>query len=482
MIASPGRGRVRDLFLRLQGLIFLAAFLSLLVQVSLLFGEGGLLPAARYLDRIRPAVGRLGAPTLFWLDASDTTLRLVAVAGAVVSLGLVINIAPRYCLVVLWVLYLSFVTVGQDFLAFQWDNLLLESAFFALFVSPGGLRPRSAPAPHPIGVFLMLWLVFRLHIESGAAKLLTGDPSWRDLTAMATYYETAPLPTWVGWYAHQLPLRVHRLSSLLTLLLELGVVWGIWGPRSLRLPTFATLAALQVFILATANYATFNYLTLALLLFVLDDGHLAWLAARLGRRLEPSPPRRVDRRTTAALAIAATVLVPISIVPFVPFLGPRAEAPGVTRPLRRALVTFRTINAYHLFASMTLVRREAVIEGTRDGITWLPYEFRYKPGEPTRAPGFLAPHQPRVDFQLWFLLLGRRAAPYFDRLLERLVDAPAVVAPLFTRDPFGGEPPRQVRVAIYRYRFTDSATRRATGAWWSREALGTIQPIGSNPK
>src|SRR6184192_3103055 len=178
-MAAPSRGRVRDVYLRLLGVIFLAAFLSLLVQVRLLLGREGLLPAATYVDAIR-RLGFFAAPTVFWLDASDHTLVGAAVAGAILSFGLILNVAPRWCLIALWALYLSFVNVGQDFLSFQWDNLLLETGFFALFITPATLRPRGAPAPRPLGVFLMLWLLFRLNVESGVAKLVSGDPTWRD--------------------------------------------------------------------------------------------------------------------------------------------------------------------------------------------------------------------------------------------------------------------------------------------------------------
>ena len=364
-------------------------------------------------------------------------------------------------------LYLSFVTVGQDFLAFQWDNLLLETAVCALFVAPGSLRPRAAPPPHPLAVFLMLWLVFRIHVESGAAKLLLGDPTWRDLTAMATYYETAPLPTWIGWWAHQMPLWAHRACGVFVYGVELGLPLLIWGPRRLRAAAFAGMVAMQVAVLATANYGFFNYLSIALALWVLDDGHF-------GRAAVPhEPPPR-----SFVLAIAVPVLVALSVVEFLPFLHPPAGLERHLLPVRRALAPFRSVNSYHLFAHMTLVRREAVIEGSADGATWLAYEFRYKPGDPARPPPFVAPHQPRVDFQLWFLLLGPRAgARYFEALLARLLTAPEVVAPLFARDPFPATPPRFVRVAIYRYRFTDVATRRATGAWWQRELEGRSRPL-----
>ncbi|TMB23590.1 MAG: lipase maturation factor family protein [Deltaproteobacteria bacterium] len=173
-------------------------------------------------------------------------------------------------------------------------------------------------------------------------------------------------------------------------------------------------------------------------------------------------------------------MVALSVIEFLPFLRPPAGLERLLLPVRRAVAPFRSVNSYHLFAHMTLVRREAVIEGSADGATWLPYEFRYKPGDPERAPPFVAPHQPRVDFQLWFLLLGPRpGARYFDTLLARLLTAPEAVAPLFARDPFPTTPPRFVRVAIYRYRFTDAATRHATGAWWERELEGRSRPLAA---
>ena len=473
---APGRAHVRTLFLRLLGVIFLIAFLSLLSQLTLLFGRDGLLPAQRYLAAIGSTHGLLAAPTLFWMSCSDTTLRAAALAGVAISVALIFNWTPRVSLFMLWALYLSFVTVGQDFLSFQWDNLLLESAFFSLFVTPAGWRPKDPPSPPPFAIFLMQWLLFRLHFESGAAKLLSGDPTWRNLTAMVSYYETAPLPTWLGWYAHQMPVWAHTLSALFTFVVELVVPFLMWGPRRLRVPAFLLMVGMQLSVILTANYGFFNYLTMALCLFVLDDGHLDWAAGCLGRRLRRAPPRAEGLLAHAIGALLLIILVPVSVVPFLPFVS--ATAYRDTVAVRRVLNPVRSINAYHLFASMTMVRREPVIEGSNDGEHWEAYEFRYKPGDPNRAPPFVAPHQPRVDFQLWFLLLGGRpAAPYFDTLLTQVRDGSPVVASLFAHNPFAQQPPRFVRVAVYRYRFSDAATRRATGAWWSRELLGHAPPL-----
>jgi hypothetical protein len=313
--------------------------------------------------------------------------------------------------------------------------------------------------------------VFRLNVESGVAKLLLGDPTWRDLTAVATYYETAPLPTWVGWWAHQLPLSAHRAAAAGMYVVELALPFLLWAPHTARTLVFVAMCAMQFVFLATGNYGFFNYLSLALTLWVLDDAHLAWAAGKLGRTVVHRE-RTASRARTVLLAVAVAVLVPLSLVPFLRFAGlPHARL----LPVQQILGTLRSINAYHLFATMTLVRREAVIEGSADGTTWLAYDFHYKPGDVDRPPPLVAPHQPRVDFQLWLLFLGRMPR-YFDTLLTRLLTEPRVVAPLFRRDPFADAPPLYVRVAVYRYRFTDTSTRRATGNWWQRELEGYSQP------
>src|SRR5262249_38775365 len=226
------------------------------------------------------------------------------------------------------------------------------------------------------------------------------------------------------------------------------------------------------------NYGFFNYLSLALCLWVLDDGHLAGLARRLGRPVRPEPVARPGRVATAALGAAAAVLVALTLVPFLPFVPGARPFVRAALPVRALLDEVRSINAYHLFAQMTLVRREPVIEGSDDGVTWQSYELRYEPGDVDRPPPLAAPPEPAVDFRMWFLLLGgRMLAPGSRTLLDRLLHEPAAVAPLFARDPFPAPPPRFLRLAVYRYRFSDAATRAATGAWWTRELEGTTRPI-----
>jgi hypothetical protein len=323
--APPARAHVRDLFLRLMGLVFLAAFLSLLVQVTALVGDDGLLPARDFLAR---AGGVLGAPTVFgWIGTGDRVLRGAAVAGAAVSVALACNLAPRWCLLFLWALYLSFVTIGQDFFAFQWDNLLLEAAVLGVLLAPAG----SGRGPRRRRIRcggLALWLLFRLHVESGLAKLLLGDPSWRDLTALATYYETAPLPTWVGWWAHQMPMAAHRATALFTYTVELVLPLWLLGRAALRVAAFAGMVGMQLAILLTANYGFFNYLSLAICLFALDDGTgLGDGPPRPPAR--PTPPRVPSTIATAGMAApppCSCVLVAARV---------RAVRAAATRGVRR---------------------------------------------------------------------------------------------------------------------------------------------------
>ena len=179
------------------------------------------------------------------------------------------------------------------------------------------------------------------------------------------------------------------------------------------------------------------------------------------------------RVRSAAYLLLAVVLVALSVIPFLRFVTPVAPVIAQTRSV---LASFRSINAYHLFASMTLIRREAIIEGiddTEPGAQWLSYEFRHKAGDLNRAPAFVAPHQPRVDFQLWFLLLGRRPwPPYFTNLLAKLLAKPDEVRDLFDRMPFHLRPPSRLRVAVYRYTFSDTEERAQDGRWWNRELVG----------
>ncbi len=478
---SAPRAAVRDLWIRLLGVVLIIAFLSLHAQVLPLLGERGVLPAADWTAAVSRGIadGRLHAwqfPTLFlWIEPTDAVLlwgtRLGAALGALLLLGL----WPRAALLAAWALYLSYATVAREFLSFQWDNLLLEATFLSLFVAPSGLWPRRAPPPGAPGVLLLLWLLFRVHAESGWAKWLGGDPAWRDLSAMTSYWETAPLPTWLGWWAHQLGQPVQQAFTAASLGVEALVPFLLLGPRRLRLLACVLLLAFQVSVAATANYGFFNLLTIGLCLWALDDGHLQAVALRVRLPVAPRPPAAPLPRWAARAALAGALLMAfVAAAPFHAYWQDREPGPpSALERLEARLAPWRTLNVYHLFVSLTLVRREIEIEGSRDGATWEPYVWRHKPGDPARAPDFVAPHQPRLDFQAWFLCLdGPPRAAWFQRLLQLLVREPALMARLFERTPCGDDPPAWLRVSLWQYRFTSRAERSRTGDWWTRDLLG----------
>jgi hypothetical protein len=146
------------------------------------------------------------------------------------------------------------------------------------------------------------------------------------------------------------------------------------------------------------------------------------------------------------------------------------------------LEPFRTFNHYGLFAVMTTSRREIVIQGSNDKVRWLAYEFKYKPGEVRRRPGFVEPHQPRLDWQMWFAALGEAPQnPWFASFCLCLLRGSPPVLGLLQRNPFPRQPPRYIRAVVYEYHFTDFATRRRTGAWWRREDKGLYLPPISMP-
>lgn len=463
------------LFLRVLGLVYLIVFASLALQVHLLIGSDGLLPVRDFLAAHQgEGISRFWRfPTLFWLWDGDEAVRSGTILGMALALGLTLGWHSKLFLVGLWLLFLSYVTAGRDFFWFQWDNLLLESTALSLLLPASPTVP-----PHPWVIFLFRWLLFRLLFESGLAKVQTGAQSWLPLTAMAYYYETAPLPSLGGWYAHQLPLWVHRWISAFTLLGELLGPLLIWGPRGARRFAFIMYAGFQVAIQATANYGYFNILSLVLGLFLLDARDLTWLPTWIvGAPGTPpsSGPGVRALRTRWLVGVAAGVIFLLTLLEMMMLLaGPGVVASRFLVTVRDLSQPFRVASKYHLFAHIDPRRVEVEIEWTADGREWQPYNFHYKPGPIHRPPPVIAPYQPRVDFQLWFFTLGRDggAHEYFNILVRRLCTRPLSVRQLFEGDSFPPAPPQAIRVAYYRYWMTDPATRNLAGVYWKRELLG----------
>ena len=487
----------RRLFLRLLGLVYLIAFASLAVQIRGLVGEHGVLPAERFLDWVHSNYGA-GAyrliPTLFWLDASDTALLIGAWTGAALGLLLMLGVRPRLLLILLWLLYLSLSVVGQDFLSFQWDALLLETGLLAVLWAPPRFPRRVSPPPlllvsEPVGpadssgtglVFdgarwLLVFLLFKMMFLSGVTKILSGDPTWQHGTALDFHFETQPLPPWTAWYAHHWPEWMRQALTWGTLAVEAGAPWLLLLPTRFRRPRLVgvlAIALLQVGIAATGNYGFFNLLTLVLCLPALSDAPLIW-----DDRDSDGLPRRRPWVMIAALLLLGLSM--LSLVREVAFTVPDGRGtrwwPGWGDTVMGWVEPFRSVNGYGLFRVMTTRRPELVLEGSRDSTKWEAYGFRYKPGEVTRRPGFVAPYQPRLDWQLWFAALGPGShLGWLTSLADGLrAGTPEVVA-LMGSNPFAGAPPKYVRAALYDYRFSTPEERSRTGAWWVRSLEGTF--------
>jgi len=487
-----------------QGLaiVSLIAWVSLGVQVQVLIGSRVLLPVADLIETARsmPEGTLANLPTLAWWFHSDGALTAGIVLGVVLSLGALLGVFRRTCFALSTLLYLSYVTVTRDFLSFQWDNLLIECGFLAVFL--------RTDRPAPIAHFVFRLVLFKLYFESGIAKWGSPLRDWHDGSAMTYYYETAPLPTLLAWYAHHLPVWWHHFESRATLFFELVLPFGIFGPRKARLAAFAAFTLFQIVNAATANYGFFCYLAIVLGVFLLDDADVARARAWVSRaaRFVPEaagrftsrftnlirripgltlPPRFAPARKWAAV-VGAGVFALVSVADANVHFGQPGPGLAFVNPVLQLDWQFRLVNTYHLFASITRERVEPefqtlaegpVEERQADDAAWTAQHFRHKPGDLNRAPDFVAPHQPRVDFRLWFYGLGfqRRAPGYVHALIERLCEEPQVVQPLF-RAPLPPHP-AAVRLVFWQYQFTSRDERRATGAWWRRTRLATFRAV-----
>ncbi len=508
-----------SLFIRALGIVFAVHFFSLLPQVLGLFGEGGLYPAQTYLQYMGSEIGAdagLYLPSLFWWNATDSALHAACTVGGALGLVVAAGVLPGPLLLLLSILQLSFITIGGEFLQFQWDSLLVECGILGALVAPWWrlTPPRHLnlydTRPTTLGRFLLLWLFLRLDWGAGIVKWNSGDPAWRDFTALAYHYFTQPLPNTMAWFWHQLPLWWHKISAVFMFVIEGVLPLLVFAPRRLRWIPAVGFVALQMLIIATGNFGYFNGLSLALCLPLLDDRQYRWVAARLPwvslRRVRRFAARKLlpTGALRPMLAAAFTVLVlPVGV--FIldqQAFGPPGHFLWLRRPALLAQ-NYSLVNPYGLFAVMTRSRREIEIEGSRDGgRTWATYALPYKPGAVERRPRQAAPYMPRLDWQLWFAALDEGLVPpgsgkpqrrrkglaaddvepkppkhvpqVLRNLSTRLFEGAPEVSRLFTTDPFaGGPPPRKLRFRIYDYRFTTWGEE----GWWRRKLLNRFDLV-----
>lgn len=504
-LERPAFRIARWLFVRGVALVLAGAFASLAVQILGLVGAEGIAPTERRFEAAHEALGGkvyLELPSVFWLiGTNDAMLSGVCFAGIAVSLLAFAGFVPRLAIFIAWVLYLSLFTAGQPFLGFQWDTLLLETSLLAILAAPGGWRSRlrTDPTPSWFALAPLWWLGFRLMFGSGLSKLQSGDDAWSELFALRYHFMTQPLPTPVAWWVHQCSDTILSALTFLTLVCELALPFVVFAlmfeafaptrvARAVRTAGATSMIGLMIVIALTGNYGFFNVLAVLVTLLLIDDETFRVLARR---RLHPrgggdSDP--VHRVHEAVIIGAAVVLLMLGTARFALDALPRAAAPTHVETVLRAVRPFASVNRYGLFATMTRRRPEITIEGSTDGTEWKPYEFRYKPGRLDRRPRWVAPHMPRLDWQLWFAALeydrpasSRRSRSWFVGLLEGLFEGREAVTGLVAENPFADGPPRYLRATWSLYEFTTRSERADSGDWWKEEKGGMYFPVVENP-
>jgi hypothetical protein len=342
-------------------------------------------------------------------------------------------------------------------------------------------------------------LILKLMFLSGLVKLTAGDPNWHNLTALTYHYETQPIPTWTAWSVHHFPLWFHKASCLLMFFIEIVVpsliivVWFVEhiAPnlvRTTRVPKIfiaASFTGLMIITLVTGNYTFFNWLTILLALSMLDDGCWPAIVKRPLRWTE-TPPTQPRWMVAGQGAVVSLMLLLSMAVAVRDNLSGKDALYGRLVAVTRPIAPFRSVNSYGLFRVMTTERNEIIIEVSDDGVYFQPLEFKWKPGRVDRPPPFVAPHQPRLDWQMWFAALHPGFLPqrdthnphmaWFSKFMEQLLRHNEQVYALMEPPPFPIESIRAVRAKFYHYEFTDAETRKQTGEWWKTTPLGDYSP------
>jgi len=459
------------LFPRLLGMIYFFAFGAFIFQIKGLIGENGILPAGPFFKEVsRLFKGKkrrfLYYPSLFWLNQSNQALMGVILAGTLLSIGLMCGFYPCLLLILLYVLYLSVVTAGQDFLGYGWEGLLLETTLQGILIS-------MTPIPN-----IMVWistnlLVLRFHVQAGLVKLQSHDRTWKDWTAIAYHYQTQPLPNTIAWYFHKLPLSFHKFSCAMMFATEIFIPFGILLTQEIRLGVFAALFGLQFLIWFTGNFSFLNHLTAVMTTLLLNN---ALLSLFITPDISATP---TSLYLDIFLTIAGTALASLQVMRLWHNCFPNRLFRWI---LDRAAI-YHIANRYGIFAVMTTTRYEIVIEGSADGIEWKEYLFKWKPSETSRRPRRIAPYQPRIDWQAWFLpFCGWQSANWLQNFFTHLLLGTPDVLKLLRGNPFEKYPPKFVRAVMYEYVFSSFEEKKRYGWWWKRKYVGNYSPEFSSKK
>lgn len=455
-------------------LTYFIAFLSLSIQVLGLYGSRGVLSIDHLLNILDKELGVSRFrhfPSVFWFASGDFVLKAACMLGMLASTLALLGFSQTWMFLLCWLLYLSFSSCGQIFLSYQWDNLLLETGFIALFFAPFTLEwmPFHTYAIHPMILALIWLLLFKLMFSSGLVKLTNKDPDWKNLSALRFHYWSQPLPNAIAWFIDKAPLWFHKFSCALMFSVELAVPFLIMAPGKTAFVAALLLVALQILIILTGNFAFFNIITIGLALSLVADEF--WMFT------DTSWIQPVGVSTEIAVAVLV-ILAPGNLFWIFKTLFEKTKVLDFMLPWMRFLFPFRITNPYGLFAVMTKTRPEIVLEGSDDGNTWLEYEFKHKPTKLNRAPSFIAPFQPRLDWQMWFAALENfNDNMWLQNLVTRMFDEVPEMQDFFHHDPFQGHSPKFLRFVRYNYHFSSWEDLKTKGQWWTRDHFSVYSPI-----
>lgn len=468
----------RFLILRLLGLVYFVAFLSLAQQLRPLIGSKGLLPTDLFLRQAEkflgsPTAAFLQLPSIFWIDSSDAFLVAMSWVGVALSGLVLIGFANGLLLMALWALYLSFVHIGQDWYSYGWDIQLLETGFLSVFLCPllDGRPFPKRPPPAPV-IWLFRWLIFRIMFGAGLIKL-RGDACWQDLTCLFYHYETQPIPNPISPLLHFMPPWFHRLGALWNHVNELLVPWFAFWPRRPRLIAGFLLVSFQAMLIASGNLSFLNWLTIIPALACIDDSCWARIlpqgltqrSLQAGNKAETSPVQQI--------VVSCFVLV-VAVLSFFPIRNLASSR----QAMNTSFDPLHLVNTYGAFGSVGRERDEIVFEGSNDKALaaesqWKAYEFKCKPGDVFRRPCVISPYHYRLDWQIWFAAMSDpRQYPWTVHFVWKLLHNDSEVLSLLAKNPFPDAPPRHIRAELYRYHFAPWRDP----AWWSRTRVGPWLP------
>jgi hypothetical protein len=474
--ARPTYWLTRFVILRLLGAIYAIAFLVAINQIIPLIGSDGLTPLNIYLKQVSAALGTDGGfirlPSIFWIWHSDTALITLAWIGFLLSLIVFAGYANGLMLAILWLLYMSFVHVGQEWYGYGWEIMLLETGFLAIFLSPFiDMRPFPKHEPPFQIIVLFRWLIFRIMFGAGLIKL-RGDEIWRSATALYYHFETQPIPGPFSRWFHFLPHDFLKIGVWFNWLAELVAPIFTFGPRWGRHVAGVIMILFQFNLVFSGNLSFLNWLTVVPALACLDDGFWSKiLPRRLVKIAETAaakriPPPKSTQRVTWFVVIVICIL---SIQPIGNMMSSRQVMNTSFDPLD-------LVNTYGAFGSVGQQRMNVVFEGTldddsTDGAEWKPYVYKGLPVELTKCPPQIAPYHLRFDWQMWFAAMYTPDNyPWTFHLVWKLLHNNKKITGLFSINPFKDQPPKYIRAVLYQYRFTNPEDSQ--GRWWYREKKG----------